>query len=48
MGLLAGLLHPTGTYDAVRAQMIDALRRGNGDGTFSTTSRYRVIELRRQ
>jgi hypothetical protein len=28
--------------------MLDALRRGNGDGAFSTTSRYRVIELRRQ
>jgi SAM-dependent methyltransferase len=43
-----GLLQRAGTYDAVRAQMLDALRRGNGDGAFSTTSRYRVIELRRQ
>ena len=43
-----GLLQQAGTYDAVRAQMLDALRRGNGDGVFSTTSRYRVIELRRR
>ncbi len=43
-----GLLQQAGTYDAVRAQMLDALRRGNGDATFSTISRYRVIELRRQ
>ena len=43
-----GLLRQAGTYDAVRAQMLDALRRGNGDGAFSTTSRYRVIELRRR
>ena len=37
-----------GTYEAVRAQMLDALRRDNGDGAFSTTSRYRVIKLRRR
>jgi SAM-dependent methyltransferase len=42
------LLQHAGTYDDVRAQMLDALRRGNEDGTFSTTSRYRVIELRRR
>lgn len=42
-----GLLQHAGTYDAVRAQMLDALRRGNDDGAhFSTTSRYRVMELR--
>jgi hypothetical protein len=43
-----GLLQHAGTYEAVRAQMLDALRRGKGDGPFSTTGRYRVIELRRR
>jgi SAM-dependent methyltransferase len=43
-----GLLQRAGTYDTVRAQMLEALRRGYEDGAFSTTSRYRVIELRRQ
>jgi SAM-dependent methyltransferase len=43
-----GLLENAGTYEAVRAQMLDALRRGNGDGAFSGTSRYRVIEIRRR
>ena len=44
-----GLLQHAGTYDAVRAHMLDVLPRGNEDGThFSTTSRYRIIELRPQ
>ena len=43
-----GLLEHAGTYEAVRARMLDALRRGDGDGAFSSTSRYRVIELRRR
>jgi SAM-dependent methyltransferase len=43
-----GLLQRAGTYDTVRARMLEALRRGNGDGSFRMTSRYRVIELRRQ
>jgi SAM-dependent methyltransferase len=42
-----GLLEHAGTYDAVRAQMLDALRRDYDDGTFTATSRYRIIELRR-
>ena len=43
-----GLLQHAGTYAAVRAQMLDALRPADGDGAFSTTTRYRVIELRRR
>jgi hypothetical protein len=42
-----GLLEHAGTSDAVRAQMLDALRRDYDDGTFTATSRYRIIELRR-
>jgi hypothetical protein len=42
-----GLLQHAGTYDAVRAQTLDALRRGSEEGTFNRTSRYRVMELRR-
>ena len=43
-----GLLQQAGTYDSVRAQMLDALRRGDRDGAFRTTSRYRVTELRQR
>ena len=44
-----GLLQHAGTWDTVREQMLDALRRGNEDGSlFRATSRYRVIELRHQ
>jgi SAM-dependent methyltransferase len=43
-----GLLQHAGTYDDVRVQMLDALRRGSEDGTFNAASRYRVLELRLQ
>lgn len=43
-----GLLTEAGRYDAVRDEMLDALRRGNEDeARFRTTGRYRVIELHR-
>jgi SAM-dependent methyltransferase len=42
-----GLLSRAGNYDAVRAEMLKALRHGNESARgFATTSRYRVIELR--
>jgi SAM-dependent methyltransferase len=42
-----GLLSQVGNYDAVRAEMLEALRHGNESARgFCATSRYRVIEFR--
>ena len=42
-----GLLSQAGSYDAVRAEMLKALKHGNESARgFAATSRYRVIEFR--